>query len=110
MEGVGVPVMYVNVKVRRRGGNKSADPSCCSGSSADISEGLERTLGCVIKAGAVVEAALYSDAAAVSEPPLPRGTPPPPLNRGAALPRRLLICFRSALPGEVLSPELLPVT
>lgn len=42
MEGVvaGVPMMYVNVKVKRHGGNKSADPSCCSGTSADISEGL----------------------------------------------------------------------
>lgn len=52
MEGgvAGVPMMYVNVKVKRHGGNKSAAPCCCSGSSADIPGGLERTLRCVIKA------------------------------------------------------------
>lgn len=52
MEGAvaSVPMMYVNVKVRRHGGNKSVDPAGCSGSSADISEGRERRLRCVIKA------------------------------------------------------------
>lgn len=80
MEGVvaSVPMTYVNVKVKHHGGNKSVDPSCCSGTSADISEGLECALRCVIKADrvTVVEAALYSNKAAISEPVPLCGTPP----------------------------------
>lgn len=111
MEGAvaGVPMMYVNVKVKRRGGDKSAAPPAALGVPLTFRKAGNARSAALLKP-AVVGAALYSnkDASLCGTPP------PPPLNPESGAGALLVICsgggFRSALPGEVLSPELLAVT